>query len=100
MSVQIIENWSDIVAQIRKISPSSDVTGFSDVEMLVEQVNEVKGFANLLNDAIGKQITVYFPDDRIEGLDITPGCVISCRVRRARLNTNFVHREHISVQHC
>jgi hypothetical protein len=98
LSVQIIENWSDVVAKVEEISPSPDMTGFSAVEMLVEQVNEVTGFANLLDHAIGKKIVVYFPDDRVESLDVTAGRVISCRVRRASLTMNFVHREHISVR--
>lgn len=99
MSVQIIENWSDVTGTVRSCQPSPDVAGFVAVEIAGEQVNPVEGFANLLEYAAGKNLVVLVPEELVKSLAITPGNVIACRVRRANLNRAFVHRNHISVHH-
>ena len=97
LSVQIVENWSDILAEVTKVFTSPDIDGFTIVEMFVLQVFEVENFDNLIGDAVGKDVSVNFPENLIESLGITAGSLISCRVRRASLTMNFVHREYIFV---
>jgi len=97
--MQIIENWSNIRGTVRSLQPSPNVHGFVEVEVQVENIYPVEGFANLLASAEGTSLVVLFPDEVIKFLDIRPGDVIECRVRRANLDRSFVHRNHISVQH-
>ena len=97
MTVQIIENWSDIKGVVRSCNPSSDVRGFIAVEVMVEKVNPVEGFANLLGQALGKPLVVLIPEELVKSLGIAPDVAIECRVRRADLKRTFVHREHVSV---
>jgi hypothetical protein len=97
--MQIIENWSDIKGIVRSLRPSPTVSGFVEVELLVNKVNPVEGFANLLSDAEGKSLVVLIPEELVKSLHIDPGDVIECRVRRANLDRSFVHRNHISVHH-
>lgn len=97
MPVSIIENWSDIVGEVRQMRPEVDVPGFTCVEMDVRRVEGVEGFANLLEDAVGKRLAVYFPAYRVVELGILVGSVVACRVRRAGIDRIYVHREHIEV---
>lgn len=94
LAIQIIENWSDIVARIKEINPSK-LTGYHEVMMLVEQVKAVKGYANLLDKSVGKEIKVNFPEEHMKSIEINVDTVISCRVRKANLTTNFVHPQRI-----
>jgi hypothetical protein len=97
--MQIIENWSDINGIVRSLHPSPTVSGFTEVELQVEKVQPVEGFANLLGDSEGKSLVVLMPEELVRSLDIHPGDVIECRVRRASLDRSFVHRHHVSVRH-
>jgi hypothetical protein len=97
MEVQIVENWSEIAGTVRSLS-ASNVAGFMEVEISVDQVNPVSGFANLLQDAAGKNLMVLIPDELVKSLAIASGNIVVCRVRRANLNRIFVHREHISAR--
>ncbi len=97
MSVQIIENWSDITGKVRACEPSPNVAGFMAVEIAVEQVKAVEGFANLLGQAVGTNLMVLVPDELVKALAITAGDMITCRVRRANLERSFVHRNYVSV---
>ena len=97
--MQIIENWSDINGIVRLSQPSPNVSGFVEVELLVEKVNPMEGSANLLGDMEGKSLVVHVPEDLFKSLDINPGDRVVCRVRRANLDQTFVHRNHISVLH-
>ena len=95
--MQIIENWSDIKGIVRSLQPSSDVSGFIQVEVQVEKVDPVEGFANLLGHMEGNPLVVLIPEELVKSLDIRPGKRIEARVRRANLDRSFVHRNHISV---
>jgi hypothetical protein len=97
MSVQIIENWSDVNGVVRSCNPSPDVGGFRAVEVVVEKVNPVEGFANLLGDTEGKPLVVLMPEELVKSLRIARGVMIACRVRRANLDRTFVHRNYVSV---
>jgi hypothetical protein len=97
MSVQIVENWSDLVAQVKDIHPAEELDGFDLVELFVEEAYEVEGFPNLLAESVETSIRVFFPDESVKSLEIFPGSVVSCRVRRANLTKIFVHRGSISV---
>jgi len=97
ISVQIIENWSEVSGVVRTCSSSPDVAGFVAVEVAVEKVNPVEGFANLLGNTGGKPLVVLVPGELAKSLHISPGVMIACRVRRANLDRTFVHRNHISI---
>ena len=97
--MQIIENWSDVKGIVRSSQPSLNVSGFVEVELLVEKVNPVEGFANLLGHTEGKSLIVLMPEELVKSLDIAPGDTVECRIRRADLDRTFVHRNHILVRH-
>ena len=97
--MQIIENWSDINGTVRSSLQPPHIDGFIEVEILVEKVDSVEGFANLLEQMEGKSLFVLVPEELVRSLDIAPGDTIECRVRRAGLDQSFVHRNRISVHH-
>ena len=99
MSVRIVENWSDLVARVQDIHLAEDLDGFEALELYVEESFEVEGYPNLLAQSIDTSIVVYFPAEVVKTLEISPGRVVSCRVRRADLIRNFVHREFIHMQY-
>ena len=96
MYVPIIENWSEIWGEVQGLSPSADLGGFSEVDVLVQQVQPVDDYPNLLEGAAGSTLKVLFPEDLAAALDLCQGCGIHCRVRKAPLARTFVHREHAS----
>ncbi len=95
MSVPIIENWSKITAEIRGITESKEISGFSEVELKVDRVEPVDDFPSLLNETAGTNLVVHFPSDLVENTRISPGNQVSCWVRKAGLSRYFVHREHV-----
>ncbi len=98
MSVQIVENWSDVRGEVRSCGPSPAVKGFAAVELAVRAVDPVPGFANLLGEAVGTSLLVHVPQELADSLSIAPGSVVSCRVRRAGPDKAFVHRDGIVVR--
>lgn len=97
VSVQIIENWTEIHGTVRSVAPSTDVREFVAVTVAVDRATTLEGFANLLTDVVGKEITVLIPEELARSLDIKQGSVITCRVRKAGSNRIFAHRQHISA---
>ena len=96
MFVPIIENWSEILGDIKGVSVSHDIGGFNEVDVLVREVHPVEDFPNLLEDAAGSTLKVFFPQELASELDLCPGCGVRCWVRKAPLSRHFVHREHAS----
>jgi hypothetical protein len=98
MQVPIIENWSDVSGTVLSMEPSPDIQGFVAVELAVERVDPVEGYANLLAHVAGAQLVVHVPEEVAQNLGLGPGDAVQCRVRRAGLDRAFVHREHISIR--
>ena len=98
MQSQIVENWSDIVGELKEHYPSKEAEGFITFKIRVKDVKPVKGFRNLLEEAAGKTIEVNVPKDVANSLDLAPGIDVSCRVRRAGVKKIFVHPEIISTK--
>ena len=96
MGAPIIENWSEIEAEVQGVAASEVISGFSELEMIVNRVREVDDFPNLLGESEGSSILVFFPSELIEKHGLAPGTQISCRVRKAPLSRHFVHREYIA----
>lgn len=99
MAVQIIENWSKIIGIVQSLQPSPDVVGFMAVEVVVQAVEPVEGFPNLLEDAVGKNLIIHVPEALAGELGMTIFDWIECQVRRAGPDRYFVHREHVIVKH-
>jgi len=99
MSVQIVDNWSEVNGVVLSCNLFHDVAGFVAVELSVEKVSPVEGFANLLEHVEGQALVVLVPEELVKSLDIVPSDMIACRVRRANLERTFVHRNYISVHH-
>ena len=96
MNVPIIENWSKLLAEILSVVESSELDGFSEVEMDVQKVDPVNDFPNLLEDTAGTKLVVHFPTELLESESLETGCSVSCWVRKAGHARCFVHREHIT----
>lgn len=56
--VQIIENWADIVGRVTAVKPHPTLKDYVLVEIQVDQVTAVAGFANLFADAVGHTMIV------------------------------------------
>ena len=98
MSVNIIENWSDIVGRVVEQISTTQESGFKAWEVIVEEVHEVKGFTNLMEETRGSTILLLFPQEIDEGLSLVEGSLIRCRVRQADLKKYFVHRDFVELQ--
>ena len=66
MSVSIIENWSNISAEVTGVTASQDLSGFMEVEMLVDSVTPANDYPSLLDDTVGTHLIVHFPADLVE----------------------------------
>lgn len=95
--MQIVENWANIKGKILSKNLSKKNVGFYEVEIFVEQINDIPGFKNLLSNTLGTPIKIYFPEEVVDKLGIKAGSTIGCRVRKASLNRQFVHRQHITI---
>jgi len=98
MSVQIIENWSDVEGVVDSFPGSSGLRGFVAVQLTVSKVKAVEGFANLLKDIEGKSLVVLIPEELAASQHITKGLMIGCRVRCASPGKMFVHQDYLSVR--
>jgi len=97
MSVQIIENWTNIVGVLKDSQRNETLNGFLTLEIEVTQAHPIEGFANLLADAAGQTIHVNARVELAENFQLTPGAIVNCRVRRGGANSLFMHPEHFSV---
>ena len=95
--MQIVENWSDIVGEVKGHHPSQSTAGFTTLKIAVKDVKPVKGFSNLLQKAKGETLEVNVPNDIIGDFDLKPGTIVSGRVRRAGLKNIFAHPEHFKI---
>jgi hypothetical protein len=98
MPVSIVENWTQVVGEVLHLEAYSEAPGFVAVTMEVHSLRAVAGYANLIEQAPGTTLEVLFPQDLVDHLNLSVGDVLSCRVRKAGLERNFVHREHVSLQ--
>lgn len=99
MAVPIIENWSDIVGEIRNVQPSPETTGFLSAEILLQEIRPVPEFANLLDGRVGQSISVKVPQELGQRLGLRPGATFRGRVRQSGVNSYFVHPEHATLIH-
>jgi hypothetical protein len=101
MSVSMIENWAIIQGLVQAISESRELDGFDLVDVLVENVETVEGYPNLvksyLDEANEPRLPVLMPVETVVDYHIEVGVIVECRVRRAGLDRVFVHREYVSV---
>lgn len=101
MNVSMIENWANILGQVLSIDACQDMSGFDQVELLVESVEAVEGYPNLveiyLEEAEESHLWVLMPAEVVQEHHISQGVVIACRVRRAGPDRIFAHRDHIVV---
>ena len=99
---QIIENWSDIIGQVQEIGSYPDLIDFDFVDILVERVDPVEGYPDLvaiyLSEAPEPRLSVLMPAQLITAYHIETGVLIECRVRRAGPDRILVHRKHIIVR--
>lgn len=93
MSVQIIENWSDIRGTIREIRPSPAGEAFCEVTIEVDILSETDGFPSLVPFHPGETIPVQGRKD-IPGFEkLSEGAKISGRIRMAGPGRYFFHPE-------
>lgn len=99
MSVQMIENWSEIEGQVTGLWPDRELEAFTVVEITVSGVGPVEGYAHLLAQLEeGSRLEVLFPDEIVEELDLAVGDELVAQVRRGGLERVFVHRERVRVK--
>jgi hypothetical protein len=102
MSVAMIENWSNILGLVQTVGAYQELSGFDRVELLVEHVEPVEGYPDLvatyLAEADEQRLAVLMPVEIVTQYEITEGMLVECRVRRAGLDRMFVHRDYVLVR--
>jgi hypothetical protein len=81
--VQMIENWADIDGKLVSSEWEDQVGNYCSVRVHIDKVKGVRGFANLLQDAIDSEIKVYVPLDRTKAIQVYNGRHIRWRVSLA-----------------
>jgi len=99
MATRVIENWSDIFGTVEMLHDAADIKEYVEVQVEVERVETVDGYANLLADAEGQAIGIYVEKQQAQALRVQPGDAIYCRVRRTSPTRAFAHRKHLTVYH-
>jgi hypothetical protein len=97
MQVQMVENWSQIEGELRSWDPRSDVAGFGIAEILVDRVEAVSHFPNLLHDAGGRVLRVLVPSESATAVAPAAGLRVSSRVRRGGPDRIYAHPDHFIV---
>jgi hypothetical protein len=97
MSVQIIENWSDIRGTIREIRPSPAGEAFFEITIVVDTVSETDGFPSLVLFHPGETIPVQGRKDTPGFERISNGAKISGRIRMAGSGRYFFHPELVRI---
>jgi hypothetical protein len=98
MSVNIVENWTDVEGEVLRLKSESEAPAFITVTLELRRVQPVAGFANLIDRREGDTLEVLFPSEIVHQLKLKGGDVLSCRVRKTGLQRCYVHRESVSVQ--
>jgi hypothetical protein len=99
MATRAIENWTKVFGIVETIHTATDLEDFVEVQIEVEQVETVNGYANLFENAVGSEICVHVAAQQATALNIQPGDVIACQVRRVSATRAFAHRQYIEVYH-
>jgi hypothetical protein len=101
MTIQMIENWSDILGVVEAVESSEDLEDFDLLVVWVERVEQVEGYPNLVATFLEQEpeprLKVLAPVEIVTQFEITAGVVLECRVRRAGPERMFVQREKIIV---
>lgn len=79
--VQMVENWTAVDGVVVAAPIAADLPDFDAVELRIKHAGPVAGYANLLADAAGRNMTVLAPRDRLAGL--SAGAAVRLQVRRA-----------------
>ena len=93
--VQAVENWADIRGRIVQLDELSESEPFVEVEVDVDDVRPVAGFANLLAWSAGQRIRVRIPREQARGLGLAVGQSLDCRVQKTGRQHVYAHTEHI-----
>jgi hypothetical protein len=94
---QIIENWADVTGSVAELDPDAAPPGFVSMRVLVARVEAVEGSPNLLGELAGSTLEIRVPDGAL-GLDVRPGVVVRCRVRRAVGGAVFAHPDGLRAE--
>lgn len=91
MTVQIIENWTELEGQVQSVVPAPDVAQHVIIEIRVRRTSAVEGFANLLAEAAGTVVRVHIASDVAKKVGLAAGVQVRCRVRRGGPERVFAH---------
>ncbi len=101
MSVSMIENWATVIGLVQAVVEDSELDGFEDVELLVERVEPVEGYPDLvsvyLEEAEEPCLSVLIPAEIVTEYEIMDGVLLECRVRRAGTERIFIHHDYLVV---
>src|SRR5262245_29739737 len=96
--MQIMENWADIRGRIRSLNEPGDFAGFVTALIDVQSVAPVPGFANLFEQVVGDTVRVNIPQAAVQQFSLSPGRLVTCRVRKGGPHTAFAHPEQVSAE--
>ena len=83
MSVQVIENWSDLRGSVLAVEPHRELQGYAVATIHVIRVSPVPGYADLFSAAAGSDIDINVSAGKWNELGIRTGDAIQLRVRKA-----------------
>jgi hypothetical protein len=81
--VQIVENWAEVVGQVKAITGSDKGPDYRTMALDVEAVEDVEGFPNLVAGAAGSTLDVIVRSDAMARSGVGEGADVRLRVRKA-----------------
>jgi hypothetical protein len=95
--VQVIPNQAEIVGKVIELTESMASPDYLDALIVVDDVRELPGVANLLTWAKGKALSVQVPRLRTKELGLTINQMLKCKVHKAGPNVHYAAGETMDV---
>ena len=93
--MQIVENWSDVDGEVKKLSANPSDPSLTLATLAVEAASPVASFPNLLAGRVGNEITVGIATAAVQQAGVAPGHRLHLRIRQAGPEKFFSHPDHI-----
>lgn len=93
--MQIVENWSDVEGEVKKLLPNPSDPSITLATIAVEAATPVASFPNLLAGRVGNEITVGIATAAVQRSCVAPGHRVHLRIRQAGPEKFFSHPDHV-----
>jgi hypothetical protein len=93
--MQIVENWSDVDGVIKELSASPSDPLHRLATIVIQSVQPVASFPNLMATHTGKEVTIRIPEEAVRRSGVAQGKRVRLRVRQAGPDKYFSHPDHV-----